>query len=112
MQQQAVTKPSPAPEVSEVLRQAGPIASPAKLRAFACLCVRRITPLLDERLQSQIDVAERLARGEGTMAEAKRARSLALDVRRELRSGPASRWHAAGATMRALQRVPSGWDDA
>ena len=95
-----------------MLRQLRPAASPAQLRAFACLCARRVRPLMDEELYPLIDLAERMAKGEASQAAARRARSFAARVRREIQDGPASRWHAAGAALRALQRVPSGWDDA
>jgi hypothetical protein len=112
MQQQASVKPSQPREVAEILRRLSPAASAAQLRTFACLCARRVWPLIDERLHHLVELAERLARGEISKKEARQGRSFAVRVRRELQDGPASRWHAAGAVMRALDRVPAGWDDA
>jgi hypothetical protein len=46
-----------------MLTYLGERASPRKKRLFACACVRRLWPLLDERLRLAVKVAERCADG-------------------------------------------------
>lgn len=59
-------------------------ASPRKRRLFACACVRRIWPLLnDDRLRQAVKVAERFADGRISMKVLEKAQRLARRLREE-----------------------------
>jgi hypothetical protein len=53
------------------------------LRLFACLCVRQVSHLLDERGRNALGVAELFAIGKATLAELHAARAAAMDAVRE-----------------------------
>jgi len=88
----------------EMLRYLGERASPRKRRLFACACVRRIWPLLnDDRLRQAVKVAERFADGRVSPKILEKARRLASRLReqREAAVPRARTWMALAARSAA-----------
>lgn len=94
----------------QMLSFLGDRASPRKRRLFACACVRRIWPSLnDDRLRQAVKVAERFADGRVSVKVLEKAQRLARRLREEreaaeLRSGtwPALAARSAAQAVEAL----------
>ena len=81
----------------------GERASPRKRRLFACACVRRIWPLLNDRLRQAVKVAERFADGGISPKIVQKAQRLASRLReeREAAEQRAGTWKARAARAAA-----------
>jgi hypothetical protein len=94
----------------QMLAYLGERASPRKRRLFACASVRRIWPLLgDDQLRKAVKVAERFADGKVSARVLRKARRLAIRLRkkREAAELRESTWmaRAARAAAQAVQAI-------